>query len=75
VIRETTAPLRRTRLAMKRTLAQREDCASCSAKREKTVKAAGPVLKRYGLSGTTIEAPAGLVFEDQPGAQVRRRPL
>ena len=57
---------------MKRTLAQREDRASYSAKREKTVKAAGPVLKRYGLSGTTIEALAGLVFEDQPGAQVRR---
>jgi hypothetical protein len=41
---------------MKRTLAQREDRASCSAKREKIVKAAGPVLKRYGLSGTTTEA-------------------
>ena len=41
---------------MKRTLAQREDRASYSAKREKIVKAAGPVLKRYGLSGTTIEA-------------------
>jgi AcrR family transcriptional regulator len=56
VIRETTAPLRQTRLAMKRTLAQREDRASYSAEREKIVKAAGPVLKRYGLSGTTIEA-------------------
>jgi AcrR family transcriptional regulator len=56
VIRETTAPLRQTRRAMKRTLAQREDRASYSAEREKIVKAAGPVLKRYGLSGTTIEA-------------------
>lgn len=71
MIRETTAPLSRTRLAMKRTLAQREDRASYSAKREKTVKAAGPALKRYSLSGTTTEAPAGLVFEDQPGTQVR----
>jgi DNA-binding transcriptional regulator YbjK len=34
---------------MKRTLAQRKDRASYSAKREKIVKAAGPVLKRYGL--------------------------
>jgi hypothetical protein len=41
VIRETTAPLRQTRLAMKRTLAQREDRVSYSAKREKIVKAAG----------------------------------
>ena len=50
------APLRRTKLAMKRTLAQREDRGSYSAKREKLVKVVGPVLKRYGLSGTTIEA-------------------
>jgi len=41
---------------MKRTVAQRKDRASYSAKREKIIKAAGPVLKRYGLSGTTIEA-------------------
>lgn len=47
---------RETGLAMKRTVAQRKDRASYSAKREKIVKAAGPVLKRYGLGGTTIEA-------------------
>src|ERR1700730_7637557 len=50
------ATQRKTALAMKRTVAQRKDRASYSAKREKIVKAAGPVLKKYGLSGTTIEA-------------------
>src|SRR5258708_7815320 len=50
------AAQRKTALAMKRTVAQRKDRASYSAKREKIIKAAGPVLKRYGLSGTTIEA-------------------
>src|ERR1700750_1246513 len=47
---------RETGLAMKRTVAQRKDRASYSAKREKIIEAAGPVLKRYGLGGTTIEA-------------------
>jgi hypothetical protein len=58
VIRETTAPLRRTRLAMKRTLAQRKDRASYSAKREKIVKAAGPVLKRYSTPNRRHTCPA-----------------
>jgi AcrR family transcriptional regulator len=46
----------RTGLAMKRRAAQGKDRASYSAKREKIVKASGPVLKQYGLNGTTIEA-------------------
>jgi AcrR family transcriptional regulator len=45
-----------TGLAMKRNVAQGKDRASYSAKREKIVKASGPVLKQYGLAGTTIEA-------------------
>jgi hypothetical protein len=57
VIREITAPLERTRLAMKRTLARREDRASYSAKREKIVKATGPVLKE-----ARPQALAGLLF-------------
>jgi TetR/AcrR family transcriptional regulator, cholesterol catabolism regulator len=43
-------------LAMKRHAARRKDRAPYSAKREKIIKAAGPVLKEHGLSGTTIEA-------------------
>ena len=50
MIRETTASLRRTRLATKRTLARREDRVSYSAKREKIVKATGPVLKRWAVA-------------------------
>ena len=46
----------RTGLAMKRRAAQGKDRASYSAKRDKIVKASGPVLKQYGLNGTTIEA-------------------
>jgi TetR/AcrR family transcriptional regulator, cholesterol catabolism regulator len=45
-----------TGLARKRTVAQQKDRASYSAKRDKIVKAAGPVLKKYGLGGTTVEA-------------------
>ena len=70
MIRETTAPLRRTRLAMKRTLARREDRASYSAKREKIVKATGP-----GIQEARPQALAELVFEEEPGARIRRRPL
>jgi AcrR family transcriptional regulator len=51
-----SAAKRPTALEMKRSVAQRKDRASYGAKREKIVKAAGPVLKKYGLSGTTIEA-------------------
>ena len=43
-------------LAVKRDVAQRKERASYAAKREKIVKAAGSVLKQYGLGGTTIEA-------------------
>ena len=43
-------------LAVKREVAQRKERASYAAKREKIVKAAGSVLKQYGLGGTTIEA-------------------
>jgi TetR/AcrR family transcriptional regulator, cholesterol catabolism regulator len=43
-------------LAAKRDVAQRKERASYGAKREKIVKAAGSVLKQYGLGGTTIEA-------------------
>ena len=43
-------------LAVKRDIAQRKERASYGAKREKIVKAAGSVLKQYGLSGTTVEA-------------------
>jgi AcrR family transcriptional regulator len=45
-----------TGLAQKRNVAQRKERASYSAKRDKIVKAAGPVLMKYGLGGTTIEA-------------------
>ncbi|MEV8517627.1 TetR/AcrR family transcriptional regulator [Dactylosporangium sp. NPDC051484] len=41
---------------MKREAAQRKDRAQYGAKREKILKAAGPVLARNGLGGTTIEA-------------------
>jgi hypothetical protein len=64
VIRETTASLRRTRLAVKRTLARRQDRASCSAKREKIVKATGPVLKRWAVAwperSWAVESAGGL---------------
>ena len=43
-------------LAMKRSAAQQKDRAQYGAKREQILKAAGPVLQRYGLSRTTIEA-------------------
>ena len=43
-------------LAMKRDAAQQRDRAQYGAKREKILKAAGPVLQRHGLAGTTIEA-------------------
>jgi TetR/AcrR family transcriptional regulator, cholesterol catabolism regulator len=43
-------------LAVKRDVAQRKERASYAAKRKKIVKAAGSVLKQYGLGGTTIEA-------------------
>jgi AcrR family transcriptional regulator len=43
-------------LAVKRDIAQRKERASYGAKREKIVKAAGSVLKQYGLGGTTVEA-------------------
>src|SRR6478736_355350 len=39
---------------MKRTLARREDRASSSAKREKIIKATGPVLTRYGFRGLRV---------------------
>src|ERR1700747_3327201 len=45
-----------TGLALMRNVAQGKDRASYSAKREKIVKASGPVLKQHGLAGTTIEA-------------------
>lgn len=54
---------------MKRTLAQREDRASYSAKREKIVKATGPVLKRYGHA-----ADAGVDQRLDGGAGVLRYP-
>jgi AcrR family transcriptional regulator len=47
---------RRPTLAMKRTAAQKRDRPPYGAKREMILKAAGPVLKKYGLGGTTIEA-------------------
>lgn len=43
-------------LATKREAAQRKDRAQYGAKREKILKAAGLVLARNGLGGTTIEA-------------------
>jgi AcrR family transcriptional regulator len=43
-------------LAVKRDIAQRKERASYGAKRAKIVKAAGSVLKQYGLGGTTVEA-------------------
>jgi AcrR family transcriptional regulator len=51
-----SAAKRMTGLAQKRNVAQRKERASYSAKRDKIVKAAGPVLMKYGLGGTTIEA-------------------
>jgi AcrR family transcriptional regulator len=50
------AAKRPTRLAVKRDVAQRKERASYGARREEIVRAAGPVLKQHGLSGTTIEA-------------------
>src|SRR5260370_18264223 len=50
------AAKRPTGVAVKRDVAQRKERASYGARREEIVKAAGPVLKQYGLSGTTIEA-------------------
>jgi AcrR family transcriptional regulator len=47
---------RQPTLAMKRNAAQKRDRPPYGAKREKILKAAGPVLKKYGLGGTTIEA-------------------
>jgi AcrR family transcriptional regulator len=43
-------------LADKRTTAQRKDRAQYSAKRQKILHAAGPVLQRLGIGETTIEA-------------------
>jgi TetR/AcrR family transcriptional regulator, cholesterol catabolism regulator len=43
-------------LAVKRDVAQQKERASYGAKREQIVRAAGSVLKQYGLGGTTIEA-------------------
>ena len=43
-------------LADKRTTAQRKDRAQYGAKRQSILRAAGPVLQRNGLGGTTIEA-------------------
>src|SRR6478752_9334760 len=43
-------------LADKRTTAQRKDRAQYSAKRQKILHAAGPVLQRLGFASTTIEA-------------------
>jgi AcrR family transcriptional regulator len=43
-------------LAMKRNAARKRDRAPYGVKREMILKAAGPVLKKYGLGGTTIEA-------------------
>ena len=51
-----SAAKRETGLAVKRSAAQRKDRSAYGAKRDKIVRAAGPVLKQYGLSGTTIEA-------------------
>ena len=49
---------------MKRTLARRQDRASYSAKREKIVKATGPVLKRWAVAwperSWAVESAAGL---------------
>jgi AcrR family transcriptional regulator len=50
------SPDRQPTLAMKRHAAQGKDRAPYGAKRDKILKAAGPVLKQYGLGGTTIEA-------------------
>jgi TetR/AcrR family transcriptional regulator, cholesterol catabolism regulator len=47
---------RQPTLAMKRSAAQQRDRAQYGAKRDKIVKAAGPVLERNGFAGTTIEA-------------------
>ena len=43
-------------LAMKRTAARKRDRAQYGAKREKILSAAGIVLQRNGLAGTSIEA-------------------
>jgi TetR/AcrR family transcriptional regulator, cholesterol catabolism regulator len=43
-------------LEMKRNAAQKRSRAQYGAKREKILKAAGPVLERNGVAGTTIEA-------------------
>src|ERR1700761_9337963 len=43
-------------LPMRRSAALKKDRAQYGAKREAILKAAGPVLQRNGLSGTTIEA-------------------
>jgi len=47
---------RQPTLAMKRDAAQQRDRAQYGAKRDKILKAAGPVLQRHGLAATTIEA-------------------
>jgi AcrR family transcriptional regulator len=52
----TKSVQRESGLAMKRTEARRKDRAQYEAKREQILKAAGPVLKRSGLRGATIEA-------------------
>lgn len=43
-------------LEMKRAAAQKRSRAQYGAKREQILKAAGPVLAKHGVSGTTIEA-------------------
>jgi|SoiMethySBSTD1v2_1073268.scaffolds.fasta_scaffold170440_2 AcrR family transcriptional regulator len=52
-------------LAMKRSAAQQKDRAQYGAKRVQILKAAGPVLQRYGLSGTTIGAIADVAGVDR----------
>jgi AcrR family transcriptional regulator len=47
---------RQPTLAMKRDAAQQRDRAQYGAKRDKILKAAGPVLQRLGFASTTIEA-------------------
>jgi TetR/AcrR family transcriptional regulator, cholesterol catabolism regulator len=47
---------RQPTLAMKRNAAQQRDRAQYGAKRDKILRAAGPVLQRHGLAATTIEA-------------------
>ena len=49
-------PKRPPTLAMKRTAAQEKDRTQYGVKRERILRAAGPVLERHGLAGTTIEA-------------------